>query len=219
MKTRQEIKAIGKQRFSEFYWPCVGAAVIPVLISGVLSAVGNGNEKLASICSLIALLVVGNLLIGGCYFFIQRILGRTDISVSTIFSAGFAGYGRKLGGYLLTQLYTFLWSLLLIVPGIIKGYAYALTPYILSDCPNVKANDARKLSIRIMQGHKWELFVFQLSFIGWILLSAITGGILAIFYVGPYMSSSIACWYLEAREEALRNGVITLGQLEGSEAV
>ena len=94
-----------------------------------------------------------------------------------------------------------------------------MTPYILSDCPNVKAKDALKLSMRIMKGKKGRLFVFYLSFIGWGLLSCLTAGILGIFYVGPYMQSSMAVWYLEAREDALRNGVITLGQLEGTEAV
>ena len=105
------------------------------------------------------------------------------------------------------------------IPRYIKTFSYAMTTYILADCPNVKAQDALKLSTRIMKGHKWQLFVFGLSFLGWQLLSALTLGLLDIFYVGPYMNSAFATYYLEVREEALRSGVITMGQLEGTEPV
>ena len=89
----------------------------------------------------------------------------------------------------------------------------------LADCPNVKATDALKLSMRMMNGHKWEYFVMGLSFLGWILLSALTLGILSVFYVDPYMRSSFAEYYLELRDEALRTGAITQGQLDGTELV
>ena len=116
-------------------------------------------------------------------------------------------------------LFVFLWSLLFFIPGIIKSFSYAMTQYILADCPNVKARDALKLSMRIMNGHKADLFVFHLSFLGWAILGALTFGILNLFYVSPYMNSSLATFYLEVREDALRRGVITMGQLEGAEAV
>ncbi len=170
--------------------------------------------------SILSLLLVGPLTIGLNYFFIMNTLGRTDrISATTPFPVAFQNYGRKLGGYLWMELFTFLWTLLFIIPGIIKSFSYAMTPYILADCPNVKAKDALKLSMRIMQGHKWELFVFYLSFLGWIVLSCLTLGILELFYVGPYLQSSAATYYLEVREEALRSGVITMAQLEGTQAV
>ncbi len=222
MKTRQEIKAIGKQRFSALYWPCVGAAFLVTLITTAISCAASYAAEYGDwsfTINLAGLFITGNLAIGLNYFFVQNILGREPVDVGTPFRVGFENYGRKLGGYLWMQLFTFLWALLFIVPGIIKSFAYAMTPYILSDCPNVKAKDALKLSMRIMKGKKGQLFVFYLSFIGWGLLSCLTAGILGIFYVGPYMQSSMAVWYLEAREDALRNGVITLGQLEGTEAV
>ena len=83
----------------------------------------------------------------------------------------------------------------------------------------MRATDALKLSMRIMMGHKWELFVFQLSFLGWFILNSFTGGLLGLFYVTPYYYTSLAGYYLEVREDALRRGVITLEQLEGREAV
>lgn len=230
MRTRQEIKAIGKERFQSNYWPCVGAAFLVTLISVVLSLVlsrkeyydfGYGYGEIAVSTPIpLGFLITAPLAIGLCYFFIQLILGHEEeINVGTPFQAGFSGYGRKVGGYLWMRLFTFLWSLLFVIPGIIKAFSYAMTPYILSDCPNVKATDALKLSMRIMRGRKGDLFVFYLSYLGWALLSAFTAGILAVFYVYPYLYSASACWYLEAREAALQEGVITMGQLEGTEPV
>lgn len=211
MRTRKEIKTIGRDNFSAFYWPCVGASF---LIQLALVAAGFTYVG--------ALILAGPLYVGLNFFYVRLILGRHDQDVGVPFQSAFENFGRKLGGYWWMSLFLFLWMLIPIagiVIGIIKVYAYSMTLYILSDCPNVMAQDALKLSIRMMKGHKWQLFVFHLSFIGWMLLSCLTFGILNIFYVTPYMQSSMACWYLEVREEALRNGVITLGQLEGTEAV
>lgn len=237
MRTRQEIKAIGKSRFQANYWPCVlavllvalaigvvsGALSTPAVIQQVNNSTGDSSTSTsvsANYGSILALVVAGPLTIGLCYFFVMNVLGRDDLTATTPFTFAFSGnFGRKLGGYLWMYLFTVLWTLLFIIPGIIKGYSYAMTPYILADCPNVKAKDALKLSMRIMSGHKWELFVFHLSFIGWGLLSILTLGLLSIFYVDPYMKSSEATYYLEVREQALRTGVITMGQLEGTEAV
>ena len=235
MRTRQEIKAIGKSRFQANYWPCVLAVLLVALAIGVVSgalsmpaairAANSGSYYDGSVQvnvnygGILTLIIAGPLEIGLAYFFIMNVLGRTDITCTTPFTAAFTNFGRKLGGYLWMTLFTFLWSLLFIIPGIIKSFSYAMTPYILADCPNVRAQDALKLSMRIMKGHKWELFVFYLSYIGWGILSILTLGLLALFYVSPYMNSSLAVYYLEVREEALRTGVITMGQLEGTEAV
>ena len=139
--------------------------------------------------------------------------------MTTPFSEAFQNYPRKLGGSLWMGLFVFLWGLLLVIPGIIKAISYSMTQYILADCPNVKAKDALKLSMRMMQGHKWEAFVLGLSFIGWIILSLLTLGILSTFYVGPYMDSTFAAYYLEIRDEALRTGAVTREQLDGEQAV
>lgn len=222
MRTRQEIKAIGREKFCAQYWPAVGVSFLVLFISGAINGVASVAAQFGnwSFCiNLTSFFITGNLLIGLNYFFIQNILGREPVDLGTPFRAGFENYGRKLGGYLWMQLFVFLWSCLFVIPGIIKAFAYAMTPYILADCPNVKAKDALKLSMRIMKGHKGELFGFYLSFIGWAFLSLFTCGILGTFYVTPYMNSALACWYLEVREEALRNGTITLEQLEGTAAV
>lgn len=211
MRTRKEIKAIGRDSFRACYWPCVGASVLVMLAIYAASMVYVGG-----------ILLTGPLTIGLYFLYIQLILGKPDLQVSLPFETAFQNYGRRLGGYWWMQLWLFLWFLIPlggIVMVIIKSLSYSLTMYILADCPNVMAQDALKLSMRIMQGKKGKLFVFYLSFIGWGLLSLLTCGLLSVFYVSPYMQSSMACWYLEAREDALRNGVVTLAQLEGTEPI
>jgi len=122
---------------------------------------------------------------------------------------------RKLGGMYWMGLWVFLWSLLFGVPGIIKAFAYSMTPYILANHPNVQATDALKLSMRMTKGHKGKIFVLFLSFIGWNMLSGLTLGILGILYVLPYFSASFAGFFVELRNLALTNGVINQAELDG----
>ncbi len=235
MRSRQEIKAIGKEQFKLNYWTCVLAALLVTAVMGVITWMTNGEEIVQMVNGqpgqatitvrsnaggLLALLLGGPIAVGLNYFFVKNVRGeREELSVTTPFTEAFKNYPRKLGGSLWMGLFVFLWALLLVIPGIIKGISYSMTQYLLADCPNVKARDALKLSMRMMNGHKWEYFVMGLSFLGWILLSALTLGILSVFYVDPYMRSSFAEYYLELRDEALRTGAITQGQLDGTELV
>lgn len=99
------------------------------------------------------------------------------------------------------DLYTVLWTLLLIIPGIVKSYEYEMIPYLLAENPQMTKEQAFAESKRMMTGQKWRAFVLDLSFIGWNILSALTLGILGIFYVQPYMDATHAALY-----EALRYG-------------
>lgn len=201
MKTREEIKLSAKQAFYEKYWMSVGVLAVYILIVSAASYTGVG-----------ALILAGPMVIGLNSFFLKRYRGM-EASFDTMFTDGFTNFGRNLGGYLWMELFLMLWSLLFVIPGIIKAYSYAMTPFILADCPNVKAKDALKLSMRMMNGHKWEYFVFQLSFIGWNLLSALTCGLLAIFYAGPYQVGSFAGYYSELKLHSLEQGVIDPAEL------
>ena len=96
-------------------------------------------------------------------------------------------------------LYTTLWSLLLVIPGIIKSYEYRMIPYILADDPEISTEEAFDMSKRMMDGNKWAVFVLDLSFLGWVLLSILTLGILAIFYVSPYIDMTGAELYVELK--------------------
>lgn len=93
------------------------------------------------------------------------------------------------------DLYVFLWSLLFVIPGIVKSYSYRMVPYILAENPDLTTDEALALSKQMMDGQKWRAFVLDLSFIGWILLSILTLGILVIFYVNPYIEATNAELY------------------------
>ncbi len=94
----------------------------------------------------------------------------------------------------LLALFTTLWSLLFFIPGIIKALSYSQAMYILAENPGMPALEAINRSKEMMDGHKMELFVLELSFIGWLLLCGITAGI-AYIWVGPYMSATMANFY------------------------
>lgn len=111
--------------------------------------------------------------------------------------------GRYIGTMALTYLYTILWSLLFLIPGIIKGYSYYLVPYILSDNPELSYNQAIDESRRLMDGRKMEMFIYDLSFFFWILLSGLTLGIAGI-YVIPYMQLTTSSIFLDIKEQDLR---------------
>ena len=205
MKSRKEIKGIAKDAFYRQYWLCVGANVIVMALCSVLSGISLGVA---------ALILVTSLVIGLNFFSVAMYRGEPS-SIEDIFREGFDNFGRKLGGYLWMELFIYLWSLLFVIPGIIKAISYALTPYILADCKNVRATDALKLSMRMMEGHKWEYFVLGLSFIGWMLLTSLTCGLLYVFYVGPYMNNTFAGYYAERKAAALAEGTVTQAQLAG----
>ena len=125
--------------------------------------------------------------------------GNTDI-VSNLFTSGFRNWGHIVLGQFLMGVFIFLWSLLLVVPGIVKAYSYAMTPYILVDRPELSANEAISLSSKMMAGRKFDLFRLQLSFVGWMLLCVLTLGTGALF-LSPYMMTAQAAFYQDVRAD------------------
>jgi len=101
-----------------------------------------------------------------------------------------------------------LWSLLLIIPGIIKGFAYALVPYIAIEQPELSIMDTLKLSEKLMKGHKMDLFGLMLSFIGWFLLTIITCGLVG-FYFFPYITYTQLAFYREIKASYATQPVVT----------
>lgn len=180
----------------------------------------KGNWKPAVILTLIYILMVGSLLLMGvksniisiagmfvftplAYGYNAAFLGfkRTGVGVriEELFE-GFRDYLRVFGTLLLMGIYTYLWMLLLIVPGIIKAIAYSQTFYILRDNPELKFNAAINRSMAMMKGHKMEYFLLSLSFIGWILLSILTLNI-GLLWVAPYMATAQAHFYDYVKED------------------
>jgi len=120
---------------------------------------------------------------------------------------GFRDYVRIFFTLLLKAVYTFLWLLLLIVPGIVASLSYAMTPYILRDHPEMRGNAAIERSMAMMRGHKMELFKLYLSFIGWVLLSMFTCGI-GFFWLMPYIKAATVCFYEDLKMEYVEEATI-----------
>lgn len=118
------------------------------------------------------------------------------------FSLGFGNWLHVVWGMILSTIYIFLWTLLLIIPGIIKSYSYALTPYILVEHPEMSANEAIEESMRLMDGHKFDLFYLQFSFIGWAILSILSLG-LGVFWLIPYQMTAQAAFYRDIKNGAM----------------
>lgn len=152
--------------------------------------------------SFVSLVVLLPLAVG--YSNSMRVLLETDDNrlTNNSFSLGFGNWLHVVWGMILSTIYIFLWTLLLIIPGIIKSYSYALTPYILVEHPEMSANEAIEESMRLMDGHKFDLFYLQLSFIGWAILSILSLG-LGFFWLIPYQMTAQAAFYRDIKNEAM----------------
>lgn len=138
------------------------------------------------------ILVQGPLLVGFAALLI--LISRGNKAEATEIFSGFKNFGTTLVAGILVPIFTALWTLLFFIPGIVKSYSYSMTYYILNDNPDMTASEAITESRRIMDGNKWRLFCLDFSFIGWMILSVFTFGIL-IFWVAPYMQMARAEFY------------------------
>ena len=184
------------------------------IYSGNLFNVGMITGLLAGIATVVILIVlvakvfVGNLLkMGGYRFFILNQTAQPGIG--TLLDGFCSGhYVNIVLTMFLRDLFTTLWSLLLVVPGIVKHYEYLMVPYIIAENPAMDYKEAFQISKQMMDGEKMEAFIMDLSFLGWYLLSAVTCGLLAIFYVNPYVQASFAEMYTFNKQKAYQDGYI-----------
>jgi uncharacterized membrane protein len=150
----------------------------------------------AIIGAIFSIFVTNAITVGVCNYFIKN----TDSKPS--FADAFTGfkvkYGRNIGTLLLVGIKTVLWTILFIIPGIIKSYEYAIIPYILADDPEISSKEAFKKAKQMMNGNKWRLFKLQFSFIGWFILCVLTLGI-GTFFLIPYENAAIAEFYVELK--------------------
>ena len=199
------------------YWPAVAAAFVAAIFgalivnSGSLSLDFGGETRgflrdlpflvrmllgvfvgALSVFSLVQFVLGGVVQLGYARYLLKQ-QDRESNSVKDLFSQ----FDRFKEGFLqsfLRFLYIFLWSLLLVIPGIIKALGYSMTPFLMAEYPNLSAKEAMRISQEKMQGHKWELFCLGFSFIGWVFLVALTGGI-GGFFLAPYMNAAYAAFY------------------------
>ena len=147
-------------------------------------------------------LVIGGAMTLGYNQFYQNLVRRQEAKVGTLF----VHKDKLWHGFCLNFwniLYVFLWTLCLVIPGIMAVYSYAMAPYIANDHPEMTAREAIAASKEMMKGQRWRLFCLEISFIGWELLAALTLGI-GSFAVAPYMETAKASFYQDLLDNGLR---------------
>ena len=176
--------------------PVVVFTLVYNLVMGVAQFIGSTSD-LVSI--LISLFILVPLAYGYNVAFLDFKRTGEVVKIEQLFD-GFKDYSRVVLTGLLQGIYIFLWTLLLIVPGIIKSLSYSQTNYILKDYPELKNNAAIELSMAMMKGRKFDYFCLILSFIGWILLGILTLGI-GFLWISPYIATASAHFYEHVKEE------------------
>ena len=160
---------------------------------------GGGILGSGVLTTVLDIFVLNIILVGGYSFYLRNrredkpdlkelIMGFKDGRFTTICVTMFC-----------KDIFTMLWTLLLIVPGVIKSYEYMMIPYLLAENPDMDRKEAFRISKELMKGNKWDAFVLDLSFVGWIVLGIITLGLGLIFYVDPYMDATHAELYAELK--------------------
>ena len=166
------------------------------------------------ISSLIQAIVSGIFTIAALNVYIQMTRSPEQVSFS-LFIEGLNNWWRATLATLWQFLWVFLWSLLFFIPGIVKSISYSMMPYIIAEYKNVSVAKAMKISMVITKGHKMDLFVLGLSFLGWILLSVFTLGI-GLIVLSPYMELTYVNTFHDLLQEAIQNGSIKLEDLDDS---
>jgi uncharacterized membrane protein len=240
MWSRYELKTRAKDVLRGTYGKAFLVSLV-IAIAGGSNGGGGGrgtsgyrlNQHLSS--EIVGFMVVVGLIIVAAAFMFRLLIGyplevggRKYFILSSQGDAdpGYLAYAFQRGRYLnviLIMFYRglliFLWTLLLIIPGIVKSYAYRMVPYILADNPRIDYRRAVELSNQMTMGYKLDIFILDLSFIGWYLLGALAFGI-GILFVRPYEDTTNAELYLVLRKNALEQGMCAYEELfPGEETV
>ncbi len=195
MKTNAELRKVARKALDGNWCKAVWVTfLVNIVISGLLYCLSFPDKEYYGFGLILCL----PLLYGYYIFFLEIV--RQRVRKSAFIFTGYRHFPRITLTMLLQAIYTMLWSLLLIIPGIVKGFSYAMTPFILRDHPEMKYNDAINESIRLMKGKKMKLFMLYLSFIGWFLLCLLSFGIGVILLI-PYIRTAEAAFYEDIVEE------------------
>lgn len=222
MWTRSNLKEMAKLAFKNNYGVTVVAAFILSFFTGGFTRSQSARESIKSIGNndffsigrhffnmpefilgliitsliisiFIRILFSNPIIVGGHKFFLVNRVLKANLG---IFLHPFKNnYINVVKTMFLKDIYIFFWTLLFIIPGIIKSYSYRMVPFILAENPNIDSNTAISISADMMYGNKLSTFILDLSFIPWHFLSALTFGIAGIFYVFPYVYSTDAELY------------------------
>lgn len=195
MMSSSEIKRLTWNQLRKSYWMLFVVLIIVGIVEGATASIGIG------------FIIAGPLAVGLASYQLSIIFdkGNGDGNDFERILDGFKNnFVTSLVAFIVSTIFIFLWSLLFVIPGIIKAYSYSQIYYIMHENPEMSPMDAIDESKEMMRGHKAELFFLDLSFIGWILLSIITFGVGFIF-LAPYMSLARANFYDQLRRRPVKN--------------
>ena len=189
MISNSEIRArardtLGKSIFNEKW-------LYALLVGLIVSAI----SFVAAYIPFASIIITGPISVGVAGVFLAATRTGEKIKIGNMFN-GFHKFAENLLLYLMIAIFTFLWALLFIIPGIIKGFSYSMAPYIKNDHPEYDWKQCINESKRMMDGYKWQYFCLQFSFIGWSLLSSLTLGI-GNLWLTPYRQAATAAFYRE----------------------
>lgn len=158
----------------------------------IITLVTGITGSISSALSFVFLILGGVIQLGYAQYLLKQ-HDHQERQINDLFSQ-FDRFGQGFLQHFLRGLFTALWSLLFVIPGIIKALSYSMTPFIMAENPQMTAREAINASKVLMDGHKWELFCLGFSFIGWNLLNMLTAGIGSLF-LNPYTNAAYAAFY------------------------
>ena len=188
------------------------SALVPLLLPIIL---GVGVFALLLLLAAVlcwGILVTPVIQVGQARYLTENRSGPASLGV--LFSGFTRGYWNTVGVMFFMNLKVFLWTLLLIIPGIVKSYQYRFIPFLLAENPDLPADRAFEISTMMTDGEKWNIFVLDLSFVGWNLLDLLLLGIGTLF-VDPYVKATEAELYAALRAKVLASGYVTEEELTG----
>ncbi len=224
---RNDLKRQAKECLKPQYWTAVGVSLIIAIIMAIIMAIAslsgisdmpysNNTEScsipvLLSVLEILLVVFLVNPLSVGLYKFFL-IMSNRKAALGDVFQVFKEGYGQTVMAMFFMAIFIFLWSLLLIIPGIIKSYSYRMVPFIMAHNPEIGWRRAFQISKTTTQNEKFNIFVLDLSFILWYLLCAVTFGIAYIFFQ-PYLSATYAQLYFALRKKAINENICTEEEL------
>lgn len=166
-----------------------GIAIVVVVLAFVIIIIGTAIGLVSSA------FITNPVDVGTKRFFVKTLNEKAEVKeVAFVFDSNYKNVVKIL---FIRDVKILLWSLLFVIPGVVKSYEYLMIPYLLAENPNLTKEEAFRLSKQMMTGQKWDAFVLGLSFFWWDLLSGITAGIVGTFYVQPYKNLTFAALYEE----------------------
>lgn len=201
------------QHASQLFSRLSGGSLLPALLGAAFAMVG----VVALVVVFVAVVCWGILIspvvrVGQCRYLIQNRAG--EVGLGTLFSGFSNNYWNTVNGMFYANLRIFLYTLLLVIPGIIKAYQYTFVPYLLAENPDMEPARAAEISTLMTDGEKWNIFVLDLSFLGWNILGSLLFGIGTLF-VTPYYSATQAELYAAMRAKALAASIVSEAELSG----